>query len=109
MIRLNRYEGVITGGTDHKMQDAIHMYIHTFIHSYIHAYNVYGQWETHQWIRIVYRVSTHVARSRRASEDNHPSENAANPSKQTSPFSYHKCDRITHHDKGCLSQIAERG
>lgn len=104
MIRLNRYEGVITGGADHRMQDAIHVY------SYVHILRcMRAMGNTVD--TVVHSVSTHVARSRRTSEDNRPSENAVNPSEQRSPFSYQECDGITRRDKGCVAvcRIAERG
>lgn len=50
MIRLNRYEGVITGGADHRMQVAIHMYT-------LQLYTGSGK----PVDTVVYGVSTHVA------------------------------------------------
>jgi len=98
MIRLNRYKGVITGGTDHRMQDTVHMYIYI-----TQCTRAVGNTSVNT---IVYGVSTHVARSRHASKDNHPSENAVNPSEQRPPFSYHEHDRITRRDKGCTPTSA---
>lgn len=84
MIRLSRYEGVITWGADHKTQDAIHVYIH--VYTYCDGNKTYTSNKTGRYGRTARRRTWHG--SRRASEDNRSSENAVNPSEQRriSPF-----------------------
>lgn len=53
MIRLNRYDGVITGGADHKIQDAIHVYMYVS-----QCTRTVGNTPLDT---VVYDMSTHVA------------------------------------------------
>lgn len=102
MIRLNRYEGVITGGTDHRMQDAIHNVCRYRYCTYCDVYGLYNEKHTGRHT-VVCSMSTHDPGAPLKTIVRQRMQLILLNRETPPPFSPQECDRITRRDKGCVA------